>query len=494
MKKTALFTLLFAGAVANAQQANPTNNSSKTDKETAYRSWSVGLNVGNSMFFGDLYSFEGRKQDFNSDFGGFDFGFSANVTKWINTYLGVQGQVGWQQFSGSFRDYGFEQTTIRPSLNFMINLSGAGGRNFDRPRKDSWVAHVGLGASFAGGEGFLQGERVFPIEGSGLPKFFAEESDNERHNSVFMPIGIEWRYRFAPSWDLSVGTQAILFFDNNFDGSQNFDDIADNPGSTLPRLSSRSNDMALYTHIGVNYYFGWKKGSKDKDVIVYNDPIAPIAARVSTLESNQKKLMSDKDGDGISDFFDKDNETPEGVAVDGSGRPLDVDMDGIPDYKDADPFSAPGAKVDAEGREIDSDGDGVPDSRDLEPNTPKGQLVNFQGKSIKLDAGAYYLPQVYFNFNSATVTAANRQRLVRIAELLKANPDWKMTVVGHTDKVGPESYNMRLSERRAKAVVKELANQFGIDESRLNAVGRGESEELAKDNSINRRVEFIIEK
>ncbi|AEV31383.1 thrombospondin type 3 repeat-containing protein [Owenweeksia hongkongensis DSM 17368] len=98
-------------------------------------------------------------------------------------------------------------------------------------------------------------------------------------------------------------------------------------------------------------------------------------------------LNRDTDNDGVPDFYDKDSETPEGVAVDGSGKALDVDGDGIPDFMDEDPFTSRSATVDANGRAIDSDADGVPDYMDHEPNTPKGTKVNFKGVSIPSKTG-----------------------------------------------------------------------------------------------------------
>lgn len=110
--------------------------------------------------------------------------------------------------------------------------------------------------------------------------------------------------------------------------------------------------------------------------------------------------MSDRDGDGVPDYFDKDNATLEGAHVYGDGTSVDNDGDGIPDSKDADPFSFKGAKIDANGLAVDSDGDGVPDENDLEQNTRKNSLVNFQGKAIVFPKTSYRLriDTVYQNY------------------------------------------------------------------------------------------------
>ncbi len=72
----------------------------------------------------------------------------------------------------------------------------------------------------------------------------------------------------------------------------------------------------------------------------------------------------------------------------------------------------------------------------------------------------------------------------------------KIAVVGHTDNVGNHKDNMRLSKRRANAVVAELVKNYGIDSSRLLAAGAGflapiSSNETKEGRALNRRVELV---
>jgi len=85
---------------------------------------------------------------------------------------------------------------------------------------------------------------------------------------------------------------------------------------------------------------------------------------------------------------------------------------------------------------------------------------------------------------------------------LKDNPDIQVTIEGHTDSIGSDSYNQRLSERRAQAVKAYLVSK-GVAASRLETVGKGEQEPVApntkdgKDNpqgrAMNRRAELKIQ-
>ncbi|MBR9814846.1 hypothetical protein GYB61_13455, partial [bacterium] len=93
----------------------------------------------------------------------------------------------------------------------------------------------------------------------------------------------------------------------------------------------------------------------------------------------------DADGDGVPDRLDACSNTPDGVAVDAKGCPLDSDGDGVPDNKDNCPNTPAGVQVGPDGCPLDADGDGVPDSQDQCPSTPKGLLVNAQGCALDDD-------------------------------------------------------------------------------------------------------------
>jgi peptidoglycan-associated lipoprotein len=85
-------------------------------------------------------------------------------------------------------------------------------------------------------------------------------------------------------------------------------------------------------------------------------------------------------------------------------------------------------------------------------------------------------PVVTFAFNSAALDATARRALDGQAAWLRANPEVRMTVTGHTDAVGPEGYNDRLGLRRARAVIGYLSRR-GVSRSRLDALeSRGETE------------------
>jgi OOP family OmpA-OmpF porin len=113
-----------------------------------------------------------------------------------------------------------------------------------------------------------------------------------------------------------------------------------------------------------------------------------------------------------------------------------------------------------------------------------------------LNEGKFVTSGILFDVNSATIRGESNGILKEVAAVLKENPTVKVKIVGHTDVDGDDASNLDLSKRRAESVKNSLINEFGIEASRLETDGKGESQPVDKSNtsegkSNNRRVEFI---
>lgn len=103
---------------------------------------------------------------------------------------------------------------------------------------------------------------------------------------------------------------------------------------------------------------------------------------------------------------------------------------------------------------------------------------------------------VLFDFDSANLKPGAREKISRVAGILKSHPDLKIEVDGHTDSVGSDGYNQRLSERRAESVRASMVQQ-GINRDAVGTNGFGESEPVATNGTAagrqqNRRVEIVV--
>jgi len=108
------------------------------------------------------------------------------------------------------------------------------------------------------------------------------------------------------------------------------------------------------------------------------------------------------------------------------------------------------------------------------------------------------LKGVNFAFNSAELTPESKKILDQDRDVarLKGEPDIRVEVAGHTDSVGSDAYNQKLSERRAQSVVDYLVS-IGVDPKRLKAVGYGKKQPVASNDTEagraqNRRVELQV--
>lgn len=131
------------------------------------------------------------------------------------------------------------------------------------------------------------------------------------------------------------------------------------------------------------------------------------------------------------------------------------------------------------------------------PKTARFQEVykNIELKPIEKGAKVV-LNNIFFETGKATLTPQSRLELEKAIELMRVNPSMIIEIGGHTDNVGDDNYNMKLSHDRAKSVRDYLVNG-GINSERIQAKGYGELNPVATNDTedgrkANRRTEFVI--
>jgi outer membrane protein OmpA-like peptidoglycan-associated protein len=100
---------------------------------------------------------------------------------------------------------------------------------------------------------------------------------------------------------------------------------------------------------------------------------------------------------------------------------------------------------------------------------------------------------IYFDSNSAHIKPDSEVVLKQIADIMLKNPTWKLSVSGHTDNVGGDDANLKLSQARAAAVKAALVKEYKIAPARLTTGGYGASQPIADNSKVegrarNRRV------
>lgn len=122
-----------------------------------------------------------------------------------------------------------------------------------------------------------------------------------------------------------------------------------------------------------------------------------------------------------------------------------------------------------------------------------GAEVERVGEGIKVTLNEN---TVNFDFNSANLTTVAKTNLDKLVTVLKNNPDTNINIYGHTDSIGSDAVNLRISSQRAEAVKNYLVAK-GISASRMFTEGLGKSSPIASNDTDagrakNRRVEFAI--
>lgn len=294
--------------------------------------------------------------------------------------------------------------------------------------------------------------------------------------------------------------------------------LTENVGLTVQSSYKHAFEDYLDTHFqhtaGVTVKFGGK--DTDDDGIYDKDDACPEVWGLAEFNG-----CPDSDGDGIEDA--KDSCPQEAGPAEFNGCP-DTDGDGIPDKDDACPTEA-GSKAlngcpDSDGDGVadkddecpteagpaanngcpwpDRDGDGVVDKDDHCPDLV-GTVAN-NGcpevtEAVKKALNAY-AKTILFDTGKSTIKEQSEEVLQNIVDILKEYPNARFSIDGHTDSVGSEATNQKLSQERASSVMNYLITK-GIASGRLEHQGYGESKPIDSNKTRagranNRRVEINL--
>ena len=269
-------------------------------------------------------------------------------------------------------------------------------------------------------------------------------------------------------------------------------------------VTSETANYHFFNQIGLAGRIGQKKepviivpptppADQDKDGVFDDVDKCPTVPGLAKYDGCP---VPDTDKDGMNDEEDK-CPTDAGLAR-YQGCPIpDTDKDGINDEEDKCPTEAGQARYQG-CPVVDTDGDGVNDEDDKCP-TVAGTAENQGCPEIKADVirqVTHAASNIYFATGKFVLLSKSFKGLDEVAKIMKEDEAMKIAIDGHTDDVGSEASNVRLSENRANAVKNYLVKK-GVDASRIVVTGYGETKPIADNKTAagrqkNRRVELTL--
>lgn len=227
-------------------------------------------------------------------------------------------------------------------------------------------------------------------------------------------------------------------------------------GTTTVHALTRDYDAYNFLSLGLNYNIG----NKAVEPLWWINPLDYAYSEINAPRHMKlpKPVLDDSDGDGVTDQFDHEPNTPAGCPVDTHGVSRDTDGDGVPDCKDKELITP------TQCQPVDADGVGkCPDPaccKDINARLDSG-LVGTGGPR-RCSIGD--LPSITFKGRSVTLSKDGQALLATVAEKMRNNPNCKVAVIGY----GESSKSaQQLSWDRVNEVIKYLVEKEGINSDRF---------------------------
>ena len=227
---------------------------------------------------------------------------------------------------------------------------------------------------------------------------------------------------------------------------------SDNNANAIATAQTRDYDSYNFTSLGLNIAIG----AKAVEPLWWLNPLDYAYNEINKPRHMllPKPVLDDKDGDGVTDQFDNEPNTPAGAPVDSHGVSRDTDGDGVPDYKDKELITP------SQCQPVDADGVG----KCPEPNCCQElrKLIEEGGVGKKCNIGA--LPSISFKGKTVTLSNDAKALLAGVAQKIKDNSNCKVAVVGYCASSKSEQ---QLSWDRVNAIINYLVDKEGISADRF---------------------------
>ncbi|RAJ05071.1 OOP family OmpA-OmpF porin [Chitinophaga skermanii] len=438
--------LLIGSTSAQAQNANPSTSSSNNtvfNGASGFRKWSIGVNGGVLA----PVAVTGGSNDFTK--WNVSYGYGAYVKYQIIHALGIKANFTGGQITGNNDNkLGNGQPPNSPYKEFTTKLNWSGALSAEvNVFTINWLHRKNFVQLYASVGGGIAGYKPRLTDLSNNE--FDYKANGDAIKEFFIPVGAGLKFKLNDFMNLDLGYTVHYVDGDNLDGY----------------VKGPNKDKFSYGYAGLEFSLGQRIKPQlawtNSAAVAYDELVAQRdqlrlevdAAKQETaqLSSQVSKLTTDSDKDGVSDFFDKCPDTPEGTKVDGSGCELPKPP--------------------------------VPEKVEIRVTEEDNRIVREAIQNLEFETG------------KASIKPYSYPPLDRVAELL-VKKGLSLKLSGHTDNTGNANKNLILSRQRAEAVKTYLVSK-GANPSKIEAVGYGQTQPIASNKTVagrqkNRRVEFTL--
>lgn len=448
-----IFASLLVCSQSYSQEATSNGSLKLFNGTKNFSTWSIGVNAGSLM---PISAFGGR-----NDFSEWEsnVGYGLYIKKQLSHVFGLQADFVGGKLSANNNRLWAGAPPESPYKSFSTNLNWSASLstvatlgNINWSQLNTAIKpYVSFGMGVVGYDASLVTTENVAVNGH----------PDGSVTTMFIPVGIGFKARLSPSFNLDFGYKVGFVDADDLDGYYKTPII---------------NDRFSYGHIGIEFALSGRNKSQlarhnaprqlaketaDRDyalaeeIRILNTKIAARDNEIKMLDEEHSRFKKDTDGDGVNDYFDKCPGSTMGTRVDGAGCPYSPSI--VEKVVDAP------AKMDI----TDDD----------------YNVIKEASEHLQFETGSAVLKPVSFSY---------LHRVVDI--LLKKNLSIRLS--GYTDNVGSDASNLKLSNNRVNTVKNYLAKQ-GIGPEHITAIGYGEANPVASNKTAagrakNRRVEFAF--
>ncbi len=349
-----------------------------------------------------------------------------------------------------FNAYGFGGIGLSRYNTFVNTHNGSG--NYA-------AAFDAIYTQFGGPSGFIYGNRKDikkAVKAAMTGKFDTQAEEDQGHPKLggwpIYPVfvaGIGAEYKLSNKFNLALEYKHTFIKTDLLDGQQWQENGATQTAQT------RDFDSYGFLSLGLNVNLG----NKAVEPLWWLNPLDYAYSEINAPRHMKlpKPILDDSDGDGVTDQFDLEPNTPKGCPVDTHGVSRDTDGDGVPDCKDKELITPTICQP------VDADGVGkCPEPqccKDIKAMLDSG---NYGGPRSKCNIGD--LPSVTFKGKTVTLSKDAKALLASVAEKMRNNPNCKVAVVGYGES---SKAAQQLSWDRVNQVITYLIEKEGISGDRF---------------------------